>query len=107
MADCFSLPNAAELVEELKKCADCAGVYCTEFCGEKLFEISDFVEALLAENAKLKAELDAAIADINDMIKRYGAYCRYCKTDCAFKSLNGWCSGCREFEWRGVQCLTE
>ena len=121
MADCFSLPNAAELVEELKRCADCAGGYCTEFCGEKLFEISDFVEALLSENAKLqekcdkcgdgahsvikelieqnaklKAERDAAVEDMERIVNNMLVGCEYCKKGCT-----SW-KDCH-FEWRGVK----
>ena len=97
MDDCISLPNAAELVEELKNCADCAGGYCTEACGESLFKIADFVEALLAENAKLKAERDA----IRDALVAGGTYCDICKKYISCLSSED-CKG-EKFEWRGVQ----
>lgn len=131
MADCVSPLNAAEFLNEMKwyidNPHDCDAINMAGIVAEA----ADAIEQLVQENAKLiekyngaleqanaaaraydrtmeeiqklKAERDAAVADINDISKRYGAYCRYCKTDCAFKLSNGWCSGCRKFEWRGVQ----
>ena len=49
MADCVS--NAAELVEELRRCAD-EGF----FAPCEMENAADAIEALLAENAKLKAK---------------------------------------------------
>ena len=79
MADCVSLPNAAELVEQLRSNPN--NVWMTEAAGS--------IEQLLADNAKLKAERDAAINDIP-------RFCDKCK------HLNQtYCAGC-EWEWRGV-----
>lgn len=57
MADCFSLPNAAELVEMLRNHAE----YCDmpfSWMNEAYAQAADAIEALLAENVKLKAERD-------------------------------------------------
>ncbi len=119
MADCVSLPNAAELVGELRAWSGCIiyGENCDEcgkeegqerrFCRrqqETMFIAADAIEQLMHENAKLKAERDAAVEDFTDLNKRYGAYCRYCKgSKCGFKTEDGWCVACPNWEWRGVQ----
>lgn len=100
MADCFSLPNAAELVEMLRVEAEAVQAIEWEIpiCTSKhLAQAADAIEqfakdinVLTEQNAKLKAELDAAINDIP-------RFCDKCK------HLNQtYCVGCK-WEWRGVQ----
>ena len=63
MADCFGLPNAAELVEQLRSASELGdapafnefGVIVSKSTAQ---QAADTIEALLAENAKLKAERD-------------------------------------------------
>lgn len=57
MIDCFSLPDAAELVTTLRNHAE----YCDmpfSWMNEAYAQAADAIEQLLAENAKLKAERD-------------------------------------------------
>ena len=106
MADCFSLPNAAKLVGELRDDYKAFGDGRTQNFVEvtlRCKKAADAIEQLLAENAKLKTERDAAVADFTDLNKQYGAYCRYCKgSKCGFKAKDGWCAACPNYEWRGV-----
>lgn len=70
MADCFSLPNAAEFVRQLRNngneidCFECK--YECRQCNNGIKDCmidtaADAIEALMQENAKLKAELDAYV----------------------------------------------
>ena len=111
MADCFSLLKAVELVEGLRrhiKLSREGRIYVD--IGSEIFcrQAADTIEQLLAENAKLKAERDAAVADLKSVVADgYGLNeCRYCKYreedgqchhDCVpYSEKWGW-------EWRGVQ----
>lgn len=105
MADCASLPNAAEMVKKLRGKAKLVSYYNHTTAKKETLEwkAADVLEQavkqnagmvkrcdeLIAENAKLKAELDAAINDIP-------RFCDKCK------HLNQtYCVGC-EWEWRGA-----
>ncbi len=119
MADCFSLQNAAELVEILRQCADDKNCNCKEckfvitennLCMNIMINCAaDAIEQLVtkcsqleAENAKLKAERDALIKEIGYVD------CDNCKYD---NTANEKCSVCdwyySEWEWKGAKCLTE
>ena len=106
MANYFSLENTDELLERLhnraRSCVtDKALIY---------YDAIDVIEQLLSENAKLKAERDAAIADIPTA-------CGYCKWfeqkwlsngdfigDCHCPRPCDNVSGANtQWEWRGVQ----
>lgn len=121
MFDCVSLPNAAELVKFFRKESESMIVEYGRDC-YRLKDAADAIERLLAENArlkeqarrgsdyhilkserdgfkaenaKLKAERNAALTDL-----RYSASCLTCRwhdsnvcEDCTFKI---------EWEWRGV-----
>ena len=70
-------------------------------CAKKKGEMN---EKLYAELATVKAERDAAVADITRMVQEpYDpCYCDYCKLteeECAKSN----CRGRNAFEWRGVQ----
>lgn len=114
MADCFSLMNMAELVEMLRVEAEAVQAIEWEIpiCTSKhLAQAADVLEQavkqnagmvkrcdeLLAENAKLKAELDAAVRDM--LYVKECAICKYIRT--------ATCEGCHvdkdRWEWRGVQ----
>lgn len=104
MANCFYLPNAVELVVELK-CFHTllddyaeANVPYTRSELDCIVQAADAIEQLLAENAKLKAERDELIKEVV-YIDCYN--CKYYKTE------NEKCSVCdlyySEWEWRGVQ----
>lgn len=98
MADCFSLPNAAEMVNALREEADAVQAVEWEIpicTSNHIAMAADVIEQLLAENAKLKAafdrcyesnenlynelqevkaERDAAVADVKSI-----ALCQKCK----------------------------
>lgn len=111
MPDCFSLPNAAELVVELK-CFHTllddyaeANVPYTRSELDCIVQAEDAIEQLVTkcsqleeENAKLKKERDELIKEVV-YIDCYN--CKYYKTE------NEKCSVCdlyySEWEWRGVQ----
>lgn len=110
MSDCFSLPNAAELVEELKVCASDCSYLQNGFDlhnGSIMFRAADAIEQLMQENAKLKAERDAAVALLKEE-----SYCYSCKqcterdgNECWCAASNDWSEwydGCDAWEWRGV-----
>lgn len=96
MTNYVSLPNAAELVKTLRTHAE----YCDmpfSWMNEAYEQAADAIEALMQENAKLKAERDA----IRDELVAGGTYCYICKNyiSCpAYEDCNG-----KKFEWRGVQ----
>ena len=111
--DC--LPNAAELVEFLRKESESMIVeYGSDGCmiveygsdGYRLKKAADAIEQMFgkieqleAENAQLKAERDAAIDDL-----QYDRSCVSCKYHYHGTAT---CSGCHidkdRWEWRGVQ----
>lgn len=106
MADCVSPPNAAELVEDLRKHIKLSRegrIYVD--IGSEIFcrQAADAIEQLLAENAKLKKERDAAVRDLK--ISSDCDFCKYNTDDPMFcdKSPRGdECMG-KRWEWRGVQ----
>ena len=103
MTDCISLPNVAELVNFLRGEAKELSMLAngkTE-CNA-LWKAADAIESLLAENAKLKAERDAAVADLKNL-----AYCSQCLHEDKFPISNP-CCVCQgdKWEWRGVK-MTE
>lgn len=103
-ADC--LPNA-ELVEDLRDKANLVSYYNRTTAKEETIEwkAADAIEQLLAENARLKAERDAAMSDIN----RYCRFCIICKHAKFTENYrHNSCGKCldednRHFEWRGVK----
>ena len=103
MDDCFSLPNAAKLVAKMRDYADTADDNIYGICVNTpnvLRQAADAIEQLLAENAKLKEELDSAIEDLN-----FGRCCTTClhrkKKSCPpNKCLN---DENLHWEWRGVK----
>lgn len=129
-ADCFSLPNAAELVEffrkesesmiveyvrdgyRLKEAADAIEQLLeeTEEQKRRIYKLAydydedeDTINRLMKENTKLKAERDAAVHDLK--ISSDCDFCKYNTDDPAFceKSPRGdECMG-KRWEWRGVQ----
>ena len=84
MADCFSLPNAAELIGELREDAYFwreDDYLCDVRRAEILEETADTIEQLMQENAKLKAERDAAL-------KALPHDCRTCSNSCDIKKAH-------------------
>lgn len=89
--DCFSLPNLAELCDELLAEAN---------------RTAETINELRKDNAKLKAERDAAVADLRSLAHKYSfSMCNCCKNKGSNK-----CRSCHddpltlpEYEWRGVQ----
>lgn len=113
MADCFSLPNVAELVERLRLCADDKSVHCkgcefmdteNNLCMNIMINCAaDAIEALLAENAKLKAERDDAVSDLKSIApcqkcKHFGINQMTCDAleQCLYGETSVW-------EWRGTK----
>lgn len=92
MADC--LQNATELVEGKRNYARVIGSI-TLSCGEMNI-LADAYENILSENARLKAERDAATGDL--LYDRSCFACKYHNT--------ATCGGCHidkdRWEWRGV-----
>lgn len=116
----FSLPNAAELARELRRCAKSQGAYIAITAME---QAADAIEALLAENAKLKAEKnDISTVLINDMVPRrmFDNVCAQrdelkAERDAAVEDIRRSCETCKHFgrltccecewEWRGEEHL--
>lgn len=99
MADCVSLPHSAELVGELKTCASDCSYLQNSFDlhnGSIMFRAADAIEQLIAENANLKAKLDAAIKDIP---KHCGTCYRLYAHETCYVREDGSCG----WEWRGAQ----
>lgn len=121
MADCFSLKNKAELVKELRdleyakgnalswvtkakmrslmlEAADTVEACRMEIAGLRMRrdELYGKIDQLELENAKLKAERDAAVKDLKDFSDSENS-CFYCR------KINS--AGCTEciWEWRGVK----
>ena len=96
MADCFSLPNAVELVEELREAASEDDSITFDY--KYIEEIVNAIEALMLENTKLKAERD-------DAMRTMPHDCNTCSKDCditiAHKAL--FTKRCDEWEWRSVK----
>lgn len=92
MADCFSLQSIKEIVEDLRAIESYGEMPVSSY---EARNYKDAIEALLAENEKLKAERDAAVADLT----RNCCICAYQKT--------ATCGGCHidndRWEWRGVK----
>lgn len=111
MADCGCLPNAAIILKNTRR------MYADEYWVQRA---ADAIEALLADNAKLKsafdecyaanedlfakletmkAERDAAIADLKDL-----AYCTKCLHENKYP-INNPCCVCygNMWEWRGIK----
>lgn len=61
MADCFSLPNAVELIVKCEEWLSITKRLKANDLTEHIEKCADAIESLLAENAKLKAERDAAV----------------------------------------------
>ncbi len=106
MADCFSLPNAAELVEEKRNYARAIGSI-TLSCGEMNI-LAGAYENILAENAKLKAERDAAVEDLKSAADESGE-CWGCefmdlrKQTCIHLEKMICSKNNSKWKWRGVQ----
>lgn len=104
-SDC--LPNAAELVWKEQLDAyfgredDCM---CDDANAKTLENAADAIEHLLAENAKLKAERDAAVADMTNIVHDM---CGTCICDYCIGCERNGRAGCEtddgdRWEWRGV-----
>ena len=101
--DCVSLPNAAELVEELRNFAMFyAEATKTDEKKDMDFRAADAIDQLVSkcnqlttENRQLKAERDAAVAEIP---KHCGTCRRFFKHEPCLDNADscGW-------EWRGVK----
>lgn len=94
MADCFSLPNAAEILKNIR------WMYADEYWVQIA---ADAIEALLAENAKLRKERDAAVEDLEKTGSCLSCvHCNLndltcdCLDECALGTESKW-------EWRGVK----
>lgn len=136
MADCFSLPNVSlidrHILENLNEEDTAFRHVISEYGWKVWFDkrfITDYVshlkftiEALLAENAKMKAERDAAVAaveELNDdfvecVCSNYGNLSPYCGNRCEdCVDERGWCKEvtkyCHGFipmaykDWRGIK----
>lgn len=88
-----------KLVERLRSYAETADGNIYGICINTpivLTQAADAIEALMQENAKLKAELDAAVSDMESIANNMLVGCEYCKKGCT-----SW-KDCH-FEWRGVK----
>lgn len=104
MTDCVS--NAAELVAETRLSAE----YIARLNGGESkdyipWKAADAIEQLLAENAKLKAERDAAVADIIIACRGERTLCGMCGNNkCEYAGDNQtYCYKCTKYKWRGLQ----
>lgn len=117
MADCVSLSNAAELVEQLRSNPNNVWMVQAADTIEQLMRANAKLTAmyiekdetacrLFEENVKLKAEQNAAVEDL-----KYYGYCKNC-SQCTTKygfylcKIHGtvyWNDTCDDWEWRGVQ----
>lgn len=78
MADCFSLPNAAELVEQLRSASELGdapsfGKFGVIVSKSTARQAADAIEQLLAENAKLKVERDTTLQGSADAVAKLWA----------------------------------
>lgn len=120
MADCFTMPNAAELVKQLKGRSACVGFYdnCNncdvEFktsCRtqqEMNKQAAYAIEALMQENAKLKAKRDAAVADLKSAADASGECfgCKFMdlrKHTCTHQEKMICDKNNSKWEWRGIE----
>lgn len=109
MADCFSMPNAAELVEILRQCADDKNCNCKEckfvitennLCMNIMINCAaDAIEQLVTKCDQLEAERDAAVADMQRMVDT--DLCEICGVDCNHVAFPD--DYCTCWKWRGVQ----
>ena len=105
MADCFSLPNAAELVEQLR-------AFSLHFARQLALDAelttpwraATAIETLAQENAKLKAERD----HWEEIARERGEHYRQMRRerDAAVADIPKHCGTCRRF-WRHENCLDD
>lgn len=110
MADCVSLPNAVELVASTRLTAE----YIARINGGKPqdyhpWKAADAIEQLIAENAKLKAERDAAAETIKTILQSSENIdlCMLCKygndsnAKCTEPNGREWCL--KNAQWVGAE----
>lgn len=68
---------------------------------EELMEAERALEALEAENEKLRAELEQVKRERDEAVEYLRGQCRYCKRNLVCTSRKGPHSNC--WEWRGPQ----
>lgn len=100
MDDCFSLPNAAELVDKMRDYADTAEDNIYGICvntpnvllqaAGAIEKLAKDINVLTKENAKLKAERDAAVEDLKLLEKAVGKSIPKTCWSCELWGSNGW-----------------